>query len=44
MLRIMDEVFDYTVDDWQKAGAYFFFAGLAGVLLAVILYLIVVAI
>lgn len=44
MFKFMGEIFDYTVDEWQVAYAYYFFAAITGVLLAVILYLIVVAI
>lgn len=44
MFKFMDEIFDYTVDEWQETYPYYFFAAITGVLLAVILYLIVVAI
>lgn len=44
MLKALDQVFDYTVDDWQTFGMYAFFAMLTGVLLAVVLFMIVVAI
>jgi hypothetical protein len=41
---MLEKVFDYTVDDWQTFGMYCYFAMLAGVLLAVVLFMIVVAI
>lgn len=41
---MMEKIFDYTLDDWQTMGAYAYFAVLAGALLAIALYMIVVAI
>ena len=44
MFKALDNVFDYTVDDWQTMGNYAFFSMILGTLLAIALYLIVYAI
>ena len=41
MFKALDNVFDYTVDDWQTMGTYAFFSMILGTLLAIGLYLIV---